>query len=120
MIVRIDPLYHWSPAARRKDIVAHGLRPGAPATIASGSLPYVCFGPSPARAWSLSAAMEWAQEIEDWDLWQARLADGDDVRIRPDFGPNVQEIKIYGPVPADRLWYAGTRRVDGIREWTPR
>ena len=117
--MRLDPLFHWSPAARRNDILVHGLRPGAPATVASGTLPYVCFGLSPSRAWSLSAAMDWAQEIEHWDLWQARLTDGDDVRARPELGPYIHEVKVYGPLPPDRLWYAGSRHVDGLRAWTP-
>lgn len=117
--MRLDPLYHWSPTDRRAQIVVHGLRPGSPATVAGGELPYVCFSLTASRAWSLSGAMEWAQEIEEWDLWQARLVDGDDVRVRPDHGPYIHEIKVYGPIPADRLWYAGTRMIDGLRSWRP-
>lgn len=107
--MRLEYLYHWAPSGRYVNILAEGLRPGRDPNVASCVLPYVCLGTSPSTAWSLSGAMDWAAEIDQWDLWQARVVDGDDIRIRPDFLPTIREVKVYGPIPADRIWYAGTR-----------
>jgi len=73
--------------------------------------PYLSFSPTPSCAWSLSGAMEWVSEIDRWDLWQVRIEEGDEVGIRPEFGPVVQEIKVYSAIPADRLWHVGERGV---------
>lgn len=105
----LPALFHWSPSDRFDQIYRDGLRPHCPPTVASGTLPYVCLSPTASRAWSLSGGMEWTSEVDEWDLWQVRLEDGDDVRIRPDFGPVIQEIKVYGAIPADRIWWAARR-----------
>lgn len=106
----LPALYHWSPAGRFDQIFREGLRPHAGPTVAgTTSLCYVCLSPTPSRAWSLSGDMEWVSEFDEWDLWQVRLADGDDVRIRPDYGPAIQEVKVHGPIPADRIWWAARR-----------
>jgi hypothetical protein len=55
--------------------------------------------------------MEWVSEIDCWDLWQVRIAEGDSICVRPDFGPVIQEIKVYNQIPADRLWHVGERHV---------
>lgn len=105
----LGPLYHWSPAARHDDIHRDGIKPGAPSTVASVPLPYVCLGFDPASAWAISGAMEWVSEVDKWDLWLVRLGDGDSVQVRPDFGPRLQEVKVHNPIPADRLWWVGRR-----------
>ena len=107
--MRLDVLYHWSPVERRADIAAQGLRPGSTPNVAGYPLTYVCLGTTPSAGWSLSGAMEWMSEIDEWDLWQVRLVDGDDIRVRPDFLPTIREVKVHGPIPADRIWYVGTR-----------
>lgn len=104
----LGPLFHWSPADRQDQILTEGLRPNQSNTVASGPLAHVCLGPDPATAWSLSGGMEWA-EVDVWDLWQVALADTDPVRVRPDFGPRLLEIKVLGPIPPDRLWWCGRR-----------
>jgi hypothetical protein len=109
MLVRLDVLYHWSPVERRADVAAQGLRPGCAPNVAGYPLGYVCLGSTPSSAWALSGAMEWTSEIDEWDLWQVRLVDGDDIRVRPDFLPAIREVKVYGPIPADRVWHVGTR-----------
>lgn len=38
----------------------------------------VAQSPDPAIGWKLSGAMDW-HDCDDWDLWQVRLADQDDV-----------------------------------------
>lgn len=106
----LDDLYHWSPADRFDQVFREGLRPHSrPSVCQTTSLSYVCLSPNPARAWSLSGDMEWVSEVDEWDLWQVRLADSDDVRIRPDFGPVIQEVKVHGPIPADRIWWVARR-----------
>ncbi len=110
----ISALYHWSPAERWKDINAHGLQPFSRNTVASGSLHYLCSSPDPAEAWMLSGATEWCSEVEQWDLWQIRLAPGDEVHVRPFFGDHIQEVKIHNAIPADRLWWIGRRDISCV------
>lgn len=111
----LPALYHWSPADRRSAIRAEGLRPYCPPTLCTGgpdgdlSYPYLCLSPTPSSAWGLSGDMDWVSEIEAWDLWQVRLADGDEVRYRGDFGPVLREVRVYNAIPADRIWYVATR-----------
>lgn len=103
-------LYHWSPAQRFDDVYREGLRPHSTPTVCVGTtLPYICLSPTPSAAWGLSGAMEWVSDIDEWDLWQVRLSEGDQVSVRPEFGPRVEEIKVYGSLPADRLWWAARR-----------
>ncbi len=102
-------LYHWSPSDRYGLIRLHGLRPNQANTVASGSLHYVCASPDPHRAWLLSAATEWCNEIDEWDLWSIRVADTDEIHVRPYFGIRAEEFKLRNPIPADRLWWVGRR-----------
>lgn len=107
--MKLDALYHWSPAKRFDAIYREGLRPHSPSTVASSSLAYVCLSPDPSTAWTLSGGMDWVSEIDEWDLWMVHLADGDQVCIRSEFGPSIEEVKVYGPLPADRLWWIARR-----------
>lgn len=90
-----------------------GLRPYCPPTLSTGELafPYLCLSPSPASAWGLSGDMDWVTEIDHWDLWQVRLAEGDEVRFRGDFGPVLREIRVYNVIPADRAWWVACREI---------
>lgn len=113
----LPALFHWSPADRRESIQREGLRPYCPAVISTCvdgngrdlSWPYLCFSPTPSSAWGLSGDMHWATEIEQWDLWQVRLADGDEVHVRSDFGPVIREVRVYGSIPPDRCWWVAMR-----------
>ena len=105
----LPALYHWSPADRFDGIFQEGLRPHATNTVASGTLPYVCTAPDPAEAWTLSGGMDWVSEIDEWDLWQLTIAEHDRVYVRAERGPAIREIKIYGPIPADRVWWVARR-----------
>lgn len=107
--MELGALYHWSPADRFDEIYQSGLRPHSTPTVASGSLPYICLSPDPSTAWSLSGAMDWVSEVDEWDLWLVRIAEGDQVCIRGEFGPKIEEVKVYGPLPGDRLWWAARR-----------
>lgn len=111
----LPALYHWAPSERRRAIRSGGLQPYQAPTICSAVSPYLSLSPDPALGWKLSGAMDW-HECDEWDLWQVRLADHDDVRIRPEVGPVVQEIKVYNPIPADRLWFVGERVIPVFEE----
>jgi hypothetical protein len=110
----LPALYHWSPKERCEEIRRDGLQPFSRVVTHSDpglASPYISFSPTPSCAWSLIGAMEWVSEIDRWDLWQVRLQDTDSVSIRPEFGPVIQEIKVYNPISADRLWHVGERNV---------
>lgn len=102
----IETVYHWSPIARRSRILEAGLRP-----VRSEAL---CCGATPAEAWELSEAIG---PSGAWDLWQVTLADDDEVVVLPQWGPRVREVRVRGPIPADRCWLAGSRC--GPLRWPP-
>jgi hypothetical protein len=107
----LPALYHWSPTDCREEILRVGIQIFSEPVTHSGDhlWPYFCFSPTPSSAWSLSGDTSWMGECESWDLWQFRVGDQDDVRIRSNFGPVIEEVKIYNSIPADRLWYIATR-----------
>lgn len=108
--MNIGPLYHWSPATNRESILRDGLKVySAPVVHSSGSFPYLCFGPSPRGAWSLSGKMEWVQEVEQWDLWEIQVSPYDEVRVLPFQGQSAEEIRFYNSVPPNRCWLVATR-----------
>lgn len=109
----IGPIYHWSPSSRRDSILRDGLKIFSEPVTHSGeeSYPYLCFGTSPSAAWGLSGDMEWNSEHENWDLWQIRLSDDDEVHYRADFGPNIKEIRTRNSIPVDRVWFVGKRSI---------
>ena len=114
--MRLGILYHWSPTARRIEILKNGLQPFSRTTVSGDdpdgnvlAYPYVCLSPSPSAAWALSGDLGWATEVEEWDLWQAQIPENVEVHIRPNFGPVVEEIKAYGVIPPDHLWLVATR-----------
>lgn len=107
----LPALYHWSPSDRRFDIYKVGLVPESHNVIASVQLSYVCLSPTPATAWTLSGGSGITSEIHEWDLWQIRLSENDNVAIRPEFGYRVREINVRNVITPDRIWYVGSRTV---------
>lgn len=110
MLERLGSLYHWSPIDRRPNILREGLVPASRPTMVGGEIGYVCLGTSPRGAWMLSGDLEWAEDVEDWDLWQITLADMDEVRVRPNYGPKIHEVKVHNVIPPDRVWWVGARK----------
>lgn len=110
---RFQFLFHWSPSERRVSIRENGLRPFSSPVVSTGDVryPYISLSPSPSAAWSLSGAMEWCSEIEQWDCWQVGIPEEAEVHVRPNFGPIIEEVKIYSPIPPDMVWYVGTREI---------
>lgn len=113
----LPQLFHWSPRDRRDAIRADGLRPYSPPAVTSEDASAewahgfgcICLAPTASGAWGLSGDMQHVSEIEEWDLWQVTLADTDEIRVRAEFGPTVREVRVFNPVPADRLWWVATR-----------
>jgi hypothetical protein len=115
------PLFHWSPTERRDSIRRDGLQPySEPTVTARGeelvAFPYVALSQSPSRAWSLSGDMEWLSEIESWDLWQVGLTDEAEVHVRPFWGDTMDELQVYTPIPAEKVWYVATRHAPEARK----
>lgn len=103
------PLYHWSPAARRKQIIRYGLRPGMSVTTAMGGMA-ICLADSPSWAWALSGGMKWTPGGE-WDLWQTWLGRlQDPVVLASDKRPSgIDEVRTAHRVFKRDLWLAGHR-----------
>lgn len=108
--MELPTLYHWSPVERRDEILNKGLQLYQRPTVSGDySFPYVCLGPSPKTAWSISGDMDYVSEIEEWDLWEVRLPEDAEIHIRAEFGPRFFEIRVRTPIPADCVWLVGTR-----------
>lgn len=105
----LGQLYHWSPTERRASIQERGLIPGSPSMVASTEQAHVCLGFDPRSAWAISGAMDFV-EPDDWDLWLVHLGEHDSVAIRAEFGPRLQEVLVRNAIPAERLWFVGSRR----------
>lgn len=116
--MKLDPLYHWSPVERRKEIRAHGLQPYKRTSVSSDGVvyPYICLSPTASMAWGLSGDMDWVSEIEDWDLWQVEIPKNAEVHVRSTWGSTIEEVKVYTPIPANFLWLVGTRTVPFAEE----
>jgi hypothetical protein len=111
--IPLGVLYHWAPTDRRVDILRDGLKVYSDANSADGHcFPYICLGTTPSAAWGYSGDMPWAEEVEEWDLYQVNLIDTDDVFIRSDLGPYVIEVRVNNSVHAERIWLVGTRQGD--------
>jgi hypothetical protein len=106
----LHPLYHWSPADRREQIAAEGLRPDCRPVCHSERAPVLCLSPSPSQAWALSAAV-FGEPGVDWDCWQVTLGGEDDVEVRAFTGNRIEEVRVSAVVPVARLWWIGRRTV---------
>lgn len=106
-------LYHWSPVAKRRQIIRHGLLPHRRATTHATPgwrAPYVCFGDTAAWAWALSGGQRSAPSGE-WDLWETRITDLDEPRILPAPGVSngIHEVRTEHRVRKRFLWLVGQR-----------
>lgn len=105
-------LFHWTPVARRKQIIRHGLRPAMRPTTHTATgwrAPYVCFADTPSWAWALSAGQPTAPP-GDWDLWQCYADRLEDPYISPaDWSNGIHEVRTGHRVPKRHLWHVGTR-----------
>lgn len=111
MTMIIHHVYHWAPSERREEILRDGLKVySQPVTHTSDHrFPYLCFGFTPSGAWGYSGAIEWANEIEEWDLWQVSLTKDDEIHIRSEFGNELIELRVKNSIHAERIWFVGQR-----------
>ena len=118
--VILPHLYHWSPTERRAAIQKEGLQPYSPSMSHEGyAYAHICLATTPSAAWGISGDMDWGREEESWDLWQVRLAEGDEVHYRAEFGNVLKEVRVANTIPPDRVWYVGTRSHAVAREIEP-
>lgn len=145
MSVSLGPLYHWSPRTRLGGIKRRGLVPGQrnelqPAarlriptetwegsdyddetgreltleeTVARFRQSGLCFAVSPMLAWELSHGT-W-RTIGTFDLWEVWLEGDDEVRVLPNFGAHLTEVRVYNRIPKGRLLWVGERTVTNPR-----
>ena len=107
------PLYHWAPAARRKQILRYGLRPGMRPTTSDGGMgaPCVCLADSPSWAWALSGQQRSHPPGGEWDLWQTYLDRLTDplVLATEERPSGLYEVRTEHRIYKRDLWYAGSR-----------
>lgn len=103
-------LYHWSPAARRKQILRYGLRPHARPVTSSTRSPCICFGDSPSWAWALSGQQRGAPQGQ-WDLWETALDLLEEPVVLPstDRSSGIHEVRTVIRVPKSKLWHVASR-----------
>jgi len=109
--MRIETLFHWSPAARRESILRDGLLINSPPVVHVGKegAPYLCFGTCPRRAWSLSIGSACYLDEEGWDLWQVYPDAQDEVHFLAQWGCVLAEVRIANNIPTERVWLVATR-----------
>ena len=125
----LPPLYHWSPQEHRAKILQHGLQIMREDQKAKEDgfhgvrWPWVCLGSTPLQAWDL---LPWfGEELAgmEFDLYEVKLQETDDVHIRCDFGPVVREVRVHNSIPADRVFWVARRNehagldVQPVDEW---
>lgn len=111
--MRLETLYHWAPSCRRMSILKSGLQIFSEPVVHSGSerAPYVCLGTCPRRSWALSGDTLREGEVDSWDLWQVFPLDTWDVRMLPQWGCCLAEVRVYNTISPDRLWLIGERKL---------
>lgn len=105
------PLYHWSPVARRKQILRYGLRPWMRTTTnTTPKTPVICFADTPSWAWALSGNMRWTPP-GTWDLWQTYASSLTEpvVLAAEDRASGLYEVRTEHRVYKRDLWYIGSR-----------
>ncbi len=105
--MKLDCLYHWSPASQYPDVSRTGLRPVAPAS-GKGD-PSIAFGFDPAGAWLVCGATPHLSHVPAWDLWQVRLGSNAVVAVESGTGPHLSVVRVTTPVAPDQLWHVGRR-----------
>lgn len=87
-----------------------GLKPYSPASSNEGYLhPYICLSTSPSAGWSLSGDARGRDDIHEWDLYQVVINHNDDIEIRSDLGPCINEVRTFTAIPTDRIWWVARR-----------
>jgi hypothetical protein len=125
----LPPLYHWSPATRRASINRRGLLTGrhlsrfdpvpdaeldpdlSPVEVLEQQrwrATYICLGFTADAAASVSWRV-FGEPGQEWDLWQVYLGAGDEVHVRPEYGPQLWEVRVHNPIPKRRVHFLASR-----------
>ena len=107
-------LYHWAPAARRKQIQRYGLRPGSLSSCRMWRPPYVCLADGPIQAWRLIG--QFRPAIRDWDLWLTGAASLHGYEVIPWDDGTPREYRIYHRIFKRDLLYVGSRENEHYTE----
>jgi hypothetical protein len=111
----MPPLFHWSPAPRRGQIVRYGLRIAQrPVThTPSFRAPYVCLAESPSWAWALSGlAAERDHKPGLWDLWQVNVnGKRGEVVDAGDDQHRWHEVRVHERIRKAQMWHVATREI---------
>lgn len=108
-------LYHWSPVARRKSILRHGLCSKKPSVDGLWKPPYLCFSKFPTVAWALSATH--SGKAGEWDLWCCWSDYVGPFITRSVNGHwHMTEYRTFVRIPKSKLWHIGTRRFQPRRK----
>jgi len=104
--------YHWSPTARRKQIIRYGFRPGSISLDRDWHPPHTCFSDEPVLAWVLSGRLH--PEITEWDLWMVFAYDCEHFEAILDTFKDsgrhyVKEYRVYHPIPKRYVRYIASR-----------
>lgn len=103
-------LFHWSPVARRPQILRRGLCPGATSRDGQWKPPYVCFSRSPSQAWGLSADLtDTAGAWDLWMVWSSQLEGYEMLAMNRDGSAKPSEYRVYHRIPKRAIWYVGMR-----------
>lgn len=112
----IERAYHWSCKENRLSIQQNGLQICQPQkdglTNPNGALvrfPWICLGMDPLIAWEWSGVDLDREAV--YDLWQIRLTEHDNVQVRMEHGNFIAELRIHNTIPADRVFWVGSRGV---------
>lgn len=108
------PLYHWSPAERRRQINKTGLVPGSWSTDRFWKPPVICLASNPQLAWALSGGTARGAQHAEWDLWQVWMSDLNGYEEIVDYYKNsdqtyIKEYRVYHRIYKKDVWYVATR-----------
>ncbi len=107
------PLYHWSPAPRRTQIIRRGLVPGSWSIDHAWRAPYVALSDSPSLSWGLSGGHPRGEAHPTWDLWMVWSDRLDGGHVHLFYGldeSHPQEVRVFQRIYKRDLWMVGTRQ----------
>lgn len=114
----MPPLFHWSPASRREQILRDGLRVMQDPVTHTPEFraPYVCLAETPSWAWALSGMRaEKAHEPGSWDLWQVNVNGKRGAVV--DAGDDEHrwhEVRVHEQVLGAQMWHVATREIAAL------
>lgn len=120
--MRLSTVYHWSPTKNREEIQKNGLKPYMGEYVYENPVtkkqdvwksPYLCTALNPwtALCYVWPTFDEHNEDIKALDLFEIKLRVKDKVQIRNDYTIDIIEVRIWNPIPGDRVTYVATREL---------